>query len=247
MGEYPRTCPFGDQAILIEFGAGIHPEVHYRVRAFYQQGTTRRRQGVGDLIPSYASVVVQYDPLVLSFNEAADWIRGILASKPEERESGRSVKEVPVLYGGGYGPDIPFVAGYHGIRVEEVIQFHTCPTYLVYVIGGFPGLAAMGTVSEKIETPRLSNPRRKITAGSVAIAGRQTGIYAVDSPGGWQLIGRTPLRLFNPSDNPPSYFQPGDRVRFYAIGEEKFLNWGERTSSAALSKKSPLPLSPAGT
>ena len=135
------------------------------------------------------------------------------------------MKEVAVVYGGAYGPDLPRVAAHNGISEEDVIRLHSSPAYLVYVIGGFPGLAAMGTVPSRIETPRLSTPRTKVAPGSVAIAGRQTGIYAVPSPGGWQIIGRTPLRLFDPDRDPPSLFQPGDRVRFSPISEERFLAW----------------------
>lgn len=222
MRSYPRILPFGDQAILLEFGAEINPEINRFVRAFSQRAGASKLQGIGHLVPSYSSVLIHFNPFLLSFAETAAWAQEILAKEPRLVESMEMVKEVPVIYGGLYGPDISFVAEHNGIGVQEVIQLHTTPTYLVYVIGGFPGLAAMGTVSSRIETPRLSNPRTQVAPGSVAIAGKQTGIYAIESPGGWQLIGRTPLRLFDPTRNPPSYFCPGDRVRFCQISEEEF-------------------------
>jgi inhibitor of KinA len=222
MRSYPRILPFGDQAILLEFGAEIHPEINRFVRAFSQKARASKVQGIGHLVPSYSSVLIHFNPFLLSFAETAAWAQEILAKEPKLAESRETVKEVPVIYGGLYGPDISFVAEHNGIGVQEVIQLHTTPTYLVYVIGGFPGLAAMGTVSSRIETPRLSNPRTKVAPGSVAIAGKQTGIYAIESPGGWQLIGRTPLRLFDPNRNPPSHFCPGDRVRFCQISEDGF-------------------------
>lgn len=222
MTPYPRILPFGDQAILVGFGAEINPEINRSVRAFSERAKAYRIPGIGPLVPSYSSVLIPYNPFLLSFSETAAWARELLAIEPKPGESTEMIKEVPVIYGGPYGPDISFVAEYNGIGIPEVIRLHTTPTYLVYVIGGFPGLAAMGTVPSRIETPRLSNPRTKVAPGSVAIAGQQTGIYAIESPGGWQLIGRTPLRLFDPDRNPPSYFHPGDRVRFRPVSEKDF-------------------------
>jgi len=220
----PRILPYGDQAILVDFGAEINPEIHRLVRVFSQQASVSEIQGLGPVVPSYSSVLIHFNPFFLSFAEIAAWAEEILPREPKARESMGTVIEVPVTYGGQYGPDISYVAEHNGMDAQEVIQLHTGPTYLVYVIGGFPGLVAMGKVSSRIETPRLSNPRTKVAPGSVAIAGKQTGIYAIESPGGWQLIGRTPLRLFDPGRIPPSYFHPGDRVRFYQISEEEFCS-----------------------
>ena len=219
---HPRIFPFGDQAVLVEFGAEINPEINWFVRAFSQQATVSQIQGIGPLVPSYSSVLIHFNPFLLSFAETATWAQEIIAKEPKTVKPMETIKEVPVIYGGVYGPDISYVAKHNGIDVEEVIRLHTGLTYMVYVIGGFPGLAAMGKVSSRIETPRLSNPRTKVAPGSVAIAGKQTGIYAIESPGGWQIIGRTPLLPFHPGHNPPSYFHPGDRVRFYQISEEEF-------------------------
>ena len=222
MDGTPRILAAGDQALLIEFGEEIKPAINRRVQAFTKRASQQRISGIGELVPSYCSVLIYYDPLHLSFSQAASWAGEFLSGGSVEVESAPTIKEVPVLYGGPSGPDLDFVAEHNGISVEEVIRFHTSQTYLVYVVGFSPGFTAMGTVPEKIRAPRLPTPRTRVPAGSVGIGGVQTGIYPVESPGGWRLIGRTPLRLFDLSWTPPSHFQAGDYARFYSISEEKF-------------------------
>lgn len=223
MEGQPRILPAGDQAVLLEFGAEIDPTTNGLVHAFTQRANRHKVPGVRELVPSYCTLLVYYDPFFLSFSETVSWVRELLVSSPLRIESFFTLKEVPVVYGGQYGPDISFVAEQNKITIEEVIRSHTSQNYLVYVVGFSPGFAAMGTVPQQIQTPRLPNPRTKVAAGSVGIGGLQTGIYAVESPGGWQLIGRTPLRLFDLNRKPPSYFQAGDYVRFYSIREEEFF------------------------
>jgi inhibitor of KinA len=218
-----RIRPAGDQALLVEFGDEISPRINRRVHEFARQAALRKIPGVGEVVPSYASVLVYYDPRLLSFSETASWLKAFLPFKPSESDSPPQVKEVPVWYGGEFGPDICFVAEHNQISIDEVIRLHTGERYLVYVVGFSPGFAAMGSVPLKIQAPRLETPRTRVPAGSVGIGGRQTGIYAVESPGGWQLIGRTPLALFELHRNPPSFFQAGDYARFYPIDEKEFL------------------------
>ena len=222
MDGTPRILAAGDQALLIEFGEEIKPAINRRVQAFTKRANPQRISGIGELVPSYCTVLIYYDPWHLSFSQAASWAGEFLSGGSVEVESTPTIKEVPVLYGGPYGPDLDFVAQHNGISVEEVIRFHTSQTYLVYVVGFSPGFTAMGTVPEKIQAPRLPTPRTRVPAGSVGIGGVQTGIYPVESPGGWRLIGRTPLRLFDLNWTPPSHFQAGDYARFYAISAEKF-------------------------
>lgn len=219
----PRLLPAGDQAILIEFGAEINPQMNRRVHEFARRAGAKKIPGIGELIPSYCSVLIYYDPFLLSFAQTASWAREFLDPKPLEAALPPVVKEVPVLYGGEYGPDISFVAEHNGISVEEVIRLHSGQTYLVYVVGFSPGFTAMGIVPQEIQAPRLPSPRTKVPAGSVGIGGQQTGIYPTESPGGWQLIGRTPLTLFDLYKDPPSFFQAGDYAKFYPIGEEEFF------------------------
>jgi len=222
MGEKIRIRPAGDQALLVEFGTEISPEINLRVQEFSRRAGVHKLPGIGELIPSYCSALVYYDPILLSFADAVSWTREFLDSKPLEEQASTPTKEVPVLYGGEYGPDLSFVAGYNQTSEEEVIRLHTGQTYLVYVVGFSPGFAAMGIVPPKVQAPRLSSPRTRVPAGSVGIGGLQTGIYAVESPGGWQLIGRTPLKLFDLQKNPPSFFRAGDYARFYAIDEKEY-------------------------
>ncbi len=219
----PKVRPAGDQALFIEFGAEISSRINRQVHEFARRAGAHKIRGIGEMIPSYGSVLVYYDPLLLSFSETASWVKEFLNPEPLDTESPAKIKEVPVLYGGEFGPDISFVADNNQIPVDEVIRLHTGERYLVYVVGFSPGFAAMGSVPLKIQAPRLASPRTKVPAGSVGIGGQQTGIYAVESPGGWQLIGRTPLTLFDLHKNPPSYFQAGDYARFYAIDEKEFL------------------------
>ena len=222
MDGTPRILAAGDQALLIEFGEEIQPAINRRVQAFAQRANQHKISGIGELVPSYCTVLIYYDPMDLSFSQAASWAGEFLSSGSVEAESTPKIKEVPVLYGGPHGPDIDFVARHNGISVEEVIRIHTGQPYLVYVVGFSPGFTAMGTVPKKIQAPRLPTPRTKVAAGSVGIGGMQTGIYPVESPGGWRLIGRTPLKLFDLNWNPPSHFQAGDYARFYPISEEEF-------------------------
>jgi inhibitor of KinA len=231
MDGTPRILAAGDQALLIEFGEEIKPAINRRVQAFAQRANQHKISGIGELVPSYCTVLIYYDPMYLSFSQAASWAGEFLSSGSVEVESTPKIKEVPVLYGGPHGPDIDFVAEHNGISVEEVIRIHTGQPYLVYVVGFSPGFTAMGTVPDKIRAPRLPTPRTKVAAGSVGIGGAQTGIYPVESPGGWRLIGRTPLKLFDLSWTPPSHFQAGDYARFYPISEEEFrkLSKPERT------------------
>ncbi|HXZ37723.1 MAG TPA: 5-oxoprolinase subunit PxpB [Thermodesulfobacteriota bacterium] len=222
MGEKIRIRPAGDQALLVEFGTEISPEINLRVQEFSHRAAVQKIPGIGEIIPSYCSVLVYYDPILLSFADTVSWAKEFLDSKPLETQASAPIKEVPVLYGGEYGPDLSFVAAHNQTSEEEVIRLHTGQTYLVYVVGFSPGFAAMGVVPPKVQAPRLASPRTKVPAGSVGIGGLQTGIYAVESPGGWRLIGRTPLNLFDLQKNPPSFFQAGDYARFYAIDGKEY-------------------------
>ena len=222
MEGFPRILPAGDQAILVEFGTEINSLLNRRGHTVARNLTARKIPGIGEIISSYCSLLIYYDPFVLSFAQVSFQVQELLGQEVASEEDSQTIREIPVLYGGAWGPDLPFVAKHNNLSTEEVVKLHTRETYLVYVVGFSPGFAAMGTVPEKIQAPRLSSPRTKVPAGSVGIGGQQTGIYAVESPGGWQLIGRTPLKLFNLHRRPPSFFQAGDYARFCPIGENEF-------------------------
>jgi len=215
----------GDRSVLVELGDEISPQVNRRVREFYVVLMESPIEGLVETVPTYRSLLIIYDPLKLDLvmikNRMEDLqkkIEGIEIPEPK-------TLEIPVVYGGEYGPDMEWVARYHNIRVEEVIQLHTGTTYQVYMIGFMPGFPYMGELPESLATPRRETPRTVIPQGSVAIAQRQTGIYPVESPGGWQILGRTPLKLFNPHHSPPTLLEMGDVVQFFSIGEEEFKRW----------------------
>jgi inhibitor of KinA len=215
----------GDRAVLVELGDKISPEVNLRVRELSVILMENPIEGVIETVPAYRSLLIIYDPLNLEIATLQHRIEDIQKKIGRIQIPEPKTMEIPVVYGGEYGPDMEWVARYHNIRVEEVIQLHTGTTYQVYMIGFMPGFPYMGELPKGLDTPRRETPRTVIPQGSVAIAQRQTGIYPVESPGGWQIIGRTPLKLFNPLHSPPALLEMGDVVQFFSIGEEEFKQW----------------------
>jgi len=210
----PRSVPFGDSALLVQFGDEIEPSVNQRVHALDALMRADPIPGIVETVPAYATLVVHYDPLTLTYAQASDWVsREIDRLTPGALKNSRRI-EVPVRYGGEHGPDLDFVASNHQLSAREVIRLHTSREYTVYMMGFTPGFAYMGKLDDRIATPRLESPRVLVAAGSVGVAGSQTGIYPIDSPGGWRLIGRTSLPLFDLASDPPFLFSPGDRVQF---------------------------------
>jgi KipI family sensor histidine kinase inhibitor len=210
----PKTVALGDSALLIQLGDEIDLEINRRVHALDARLNAKRIAGVIETVPAYASLLVHYDPLSLTFGQVSDWVRSEMSASETliAREPRRI--EVPVRYGGEAGPDLDFVAATHHLSAREVARIHASREYIVYMMGFTPGFPYMGKLDEAIATPRLETPRIRVAAGSVGIAGAQTGIYPIDSPGGWRLIGRTTLQLFHPAAEPPFLFSPGDTVKF---------------------------------
>ena len=224
MYQYPRFLPVGDKAISIEFGNSISARINRQVHHLARQVAKQRIQGMFDVVPSYRSLLVYYNPLLISYAELESRLRS-LGGSLEEAEVGTSrVVEIPTKYGEEYGPDLPRVAEHSGLREEEVVKTHSGSDYLVYMMGFTPGFPYLGGMSEKIATPRLQTPRPAVPAGSVAIAEQQTGIYPIESPGGWQIIGRTPVQLFDPSRDPPVLVEPGDHIRFVPVNESEYAD-----------------------
>lgn len=221
MLDKPRFLPAGDQAFLVELGSAVSPEANRRVRNLMLAIEKRGLPGVTDLVPAYCSLLVYYDPLKVSFQE----LQAAIAEADQHLDQAALEKprvvHIPVLYGGEHGPDLDFVAKHTGLSPEEVVRLHSGTNYLVYMMGFSPGFPYLGGLSEKLVTPRLTTPRVKIPAGSVGIAEKQTGIYPVDSPGGWRIIGRTPLRLFDPHREPPTLMNAGDYIRFVPLDSEQ--------------------------
>ena len=216
MGQV-RFLPAGDAALVVELGDTIDPAVNRRVHALAHALAEMAVPGLGEAVPTYRSLLVHYDPLILSYPQAQEiatdaLARGVDRPPPEPR-----TVEIPTVYGGEYGPDIAYVADYHGLAVEEVVRLHTGATYTVYMVGFTPGFPYLGGLPPELATPRLATPRTAVPAGAVGIAGPQTGIYPLASPGGWRIVGRTPAVLFDPHRDPPALLRPGDRVRFVAV------------------------------
>ena len=217
MLDRPRFLLSGDTALVVELGDEISPEINRRVRDLTVALENANLPGVFDYLPTYRSVLVYYDPVATSLDDLKSEIERLDAGEGNQDVGSPVVVELPTLYGGDHGPDIEFVAENAGISVDEVIATHSGTDYLVYMMGFSPGFAYLGGLSEKLVTPRLSTPRAEIPAGSVGIAETQTGVYPIASPGGWRLIGRTPVRLFDPLREPPVLVNAGDYVRFTPI------------------------------
>ena len=210
----PKIAPLGDSSLLIQLGDEIDLPVNQHVHALADLIDLSSIAGIVETVPAYSTLLVHYDPLILSFTQIKSELR-ILIARAQETGSRRPRQvEVPVRYGGEYGPDLEFVASHCGLQVEDVVRIHSQRTYTIFMMGFTPGFPYMGKLDEAILTPRMETPRTRVPAGTVAIAGAQTGIYPIDSPGGWRLIGRTLLPLFDAASDSPFLFSPGDQVRF---------------------------------
>lgn len=211
--------PLGDRAITIQFENTISLKTHEKVITFTQNLNSSRIQGISEWVPAYNSVTVYYDPKVISYSEMASILKEAQEKKANSKSLEKNIVEIPVCYGGQLGPDLDEVARYNNLSTEEVIRIHSSKEYLVYLIGFAPGFPYLGGMDERIATPRHSTPRKEVKAGSVGIAGEQTGIYSLTSPGGWQIIGRSSLPLFDVKKKKPSLLQIGDFVRFIPVAK----------------------------
>ena len=215
----------GDRSLLVELGDEISPSVNQRVQELFTVLDLHPVDGVRELVPSYRSLLVVYDPLNISMADLKRTIRDTYQNLDQTELPDSRTIDIPIVYGGERGPDLESVAQYHHITPQAVIDYHTRPTYRVYMIGFTPGYPYLGEVPDAIATPRRKTPRILVPKGSVGIAKQQTGIYSVDSPGGWQIIGWTPVNLFDPKTQPPSLLMMGDRVRFEAISAQEASQW----------------------
>ena len=238
--ERPRFLSGGDRALFVEFGDAIDPELNRRVRRLLLAIQEAKLPEVLEAVPTYRSLLVYYEPRQTRPEELRAKLK-LLVQRPQTGEPPEpKVTEVPTVYGGEYGRDLNFVAEYNGLSPEEIVRVHASRAYLIYMLGFIPGFAYLGGISLRIATPRLPTPRAKIPAGSVGIAGDQTGIYPAESPGGWRLIGRTPLELFHSEADPPALLQMGDYVRFVQITAEEFSRIEEEVAQGTYrAKESP--------
>ena len=225
-----RLFPLGDAAVVLEFGTSISPDTHRAIQAVRGYLAQHPFAGLRELVPAFTTLTLYYDPWLLSDNgrhqpyeRMAKTIRQLLPEALATAVASEAVLvEIPVCYGGAFGPDLEAVAQHTGMSSAEVIARHSAPDYLVHIIGFAPGFPYLGGLDARLATPRRAQPRPLVPAGAVGIAGAQTGIYSLPTPGGWQLIGRTPLRLFDPAWEQPSRLQAGQRLRFVPISEAEF-------------------------
>lgn len=208
-----RVQPLGDSAVLAELGSRLDTALN--TRAIALAAALKKRRDVRQAVPGHASVTVQFDPDQITHDAMAAAIRRLAARRPPVEEPGR-LHRIPVVYD---GPDLVEVCERLRLRPEQLVALHSRPIYRAFLVGFVPGWAYLGPLADELVLPRRPSPRTQVPAGSVAIAGQQTGIYPLPSPGGWHLIGRTSVRVFLPDSDPPSLFRAGDRVKFFAAAE----------------------------
>lgn len=218
-----KVVPEGDSGLLIQFEQVISPAINQRIAAIVKLIRAQQISGIIDMIPTYCSLLINYNPQAISYKELHHRIESIVKMDTKTESITKKVYEIPTCYGGKYGPDLKNIAEHAGLSEEEVIRIHSSSDYLIYMLGFLPGFTYLGGLDERIHTPRLANPRVLIPAGSVGIGGSQTGIYPVDSPGGWQLMGMTPVRTYDPNRAEPILVQAGDYIRFVPVSEEEYL------------------------
>ncbi len=237
--EEVQIRPLGDAALVIQIGEGINVATHNKVKSIMNLIEKQPFEGLIETVPAYNSVTVYYNPVDVYFlNRKKDCeipyeivkttLLGLLNTSLSIESTKERIVKIPVVYGGEMGPDLEYVAHYNGLTPNEVIEIHSNTEYLVYMIGFAPGFPFMGGMDKKIATPRKDIPRLAIPPGSVGIAGNQTGIYPLETPGGWQIIGRTPLSLFLPEQSPPTLLQSGDRIHFSPISLDEYNDWREK-------------------
>jgi KipI family sensor histidine kinase inhibitor len=234
MGLYPQASflLMGDRGLLVEFGDEISAEVNEKVRKMALAIQAETPDGVIEVVPTYRSLLVLYNPLIISLEDLKKRLELLEKDLKEISFPDATLTKIPVLYGGDFGPDLEKVAEYLHLTSEEVIRLHCSKPYFIYMIGFMPGFPYMGELPDALITPRLKTPRLSVAAGSVAIAQKQTGIYPVESPGGWQILGRTPVRLFNPEKEPPALLRMGNLVQFYPISEKEFHELNSQSASS---------------
>ena len=227
MGLYPKPLYFymGDRGLLLEFGDEISLEINEKVRRMALTLQAVAIEGIIETIPTYRSLLILYNPLILSIEDLKKRLEGMEEGLGQSPFPEPKLTRIPVVYGGTYGPDLDYVAKFCQITPKEVVRSHCSKPYHIYMIGFMPGYPYMGELPEGLITPRLKTPRLSVPTGSVAIAQRQTGIYPMESPGGWQIIGQTPVQLFDPEKEHPVLLQMGDLVQFYPITEKEFKEW----------------------
>jgi inhibitor of KinA len=219
------VIPAGDSAIVIEFEDRIDPDVNARAVKLADAIAGEAIAGVRDVVPTYRSVAVYFDPLRVDYERLRSYLETFEPGSDAAADQSSEVVRLPVCYGGDLGPDLGEVASFAGITEQEVIKLHAAGSYRVYMLGFVPGFAYMCPVESRIAMPRRPTPRVRVPIGSVGIGGIQTGVYPAETPGGWRLIGRTPVKPFDPLRAQPFLMKAGDIVKFYPIDRSEYDAW----------------------
>lgn len=227
----------GDKALLVRFGQVINLETNHLVKTYAQTIQSMQLKGVEQIIPTYCDVTICYDPSIVAFDNLLHEIKQIKLEELSQINTKVKLLHIPVCYDKSFGIDLEHVAQHSNLSEEEVIRRHTASKYLIYMMGFAPGFTYLGGLDESIATPRLSVPREKVAAGSVGIAGKQTGMYPIETPGGWNLIGKTPLKMFDPTREPEILIQSGDYIKFYPISMNEFKEIEEKIESDSFNPK----------
>jgi len=219
--------PSGDSAFLLKFGDSISEDINHQIRNFTNLVRKANLKGIIELVPSYCDLLIYYNPLTINHIKLLAKLRKIESKIDSTKRFSSKTIRIPVLYSHEFGKDLEKVAKHTQLTIPEIVRLHTERKYLVYMLGFTPGFCYLGGMNPKLATPRKSEPELKILSGSVGIADNQTGIYPIESPGGWQIIGRTPVKLFNPEKNHPFLCEAGDYLEFYSISETEYYEYNQ--------------------
>ncbi|MDZ5784584.1 5-oxoprolinase subunit PxpB [Marinococcus luteus] len=214
--------PIGDHALSVQFENVISPSVNRQVHRLYEALTKERLVGMSECVPGYRALTVYYDPLQIQYERLYELIHNVFERMDKASEGAMKTYYLPVCYDVSFGQDIERLAAENKLSVDEVVDLHSSSTYFIYMLGFTPGFPYLGGLDERLHTPRLETPRGKVEAGSVGIADAQTGVYSIDSPGGWNIIGKTPVPLFNTAHDKPALLTPGHLLRFEPVGFEEY-------------------------
>ena len=218
-----KIVPLGDNALRISVGETINLEIHKTINQLHQIIKNEfKDKSINDVLPTYKSIIIYFNPEKSTFNELKNSISKINLQNNNDSKKETLIKEIPVCYGGNFGPDLKIISEEKGLTVKNIIEIHWIELYTVFMIGFTPGFPYLGIVPPSIQMPRMATPRKKVLKGSVGIANEQTGIYSTDNPGGWRIIGRTPINLFDNSLEKPSFLETGNQVKFTIISENEF-------------------------